>query len=32
MLVPVAQPVTVEAGGYGQVTVVLDSRLREPVG
>ncbi|MGH2546604.1 MAG: hypothetical protein ACRDHH_04575 [Actinomycetota bacterium] len=29
-IVPVTQPVTVEAGGYGQVTVVLDSRLREP--
>ena len=30
MLVPVPHPVTVEAGGYRQVTVVLDSRLREP--
>jgi hypothetical protein len=32
MLVPVPQPVTVEAGGYRRVTVVLDSRLREPAG
>jgi hypothetical protein len=32
LLVPVPQPVTVEAGGYRQVTVVLDSRLREPAG
>jgi len=31
-LVPVPQFVTVEAGGYRRVTVVLDSRLREPAG
>jgi hypothetical protein len=32
MLVPVPQPVTVEAGRYRRVTVVLDSGLREPAG
>jgi hypothetical protein len=32
MLVPVPHPVTVEAGGYSRVTVVLNSRLREPAG
>jgi hypothetical protein len=32
MLVPVPQPVTVEASEYRRVTVVLDSRLREPAG
>ncbi|MGH2654154.1 MAG: hypothetical protein ACRDHV_07375 [Actinomycetota bacterium] len=30
--VPVPQFVRVEAGGYRRVTVVLDSRLREPAG
>lgn len=32
MLVPRSQQVTVEAGAYQRVTVVLDSRLREPAG